>query len=140
MAEQNEILLVEDYEPDARYLGHLFRRSHVSNTMKVVYDGREALDFLLCQGTYLGRVPVQRPKVILLDLRMPRMDGVSLLRQIKQDPHTRSIPVIILTGSIFEEDLQEARAAGAGVFLRKPVTFDAIHRACAEEGFELSFG
>ncbi len=139
-AEHTEILLVEDYEPDAQYLGYLLRRSHVTNPLKLVSDGHEALDFLLCQGAYRDRNPAQMPKVVLLDIRLPKVDGVGVLRQIKQDTRTRSIPVIVLTGSKFEEDLEQARQAGADGFLTKPISLEAMQRACRQFGFELRFG
>ncbi|MDB6064882.1 MAG: response regulator receiver protein [Pedosphaera sp.] len=139
MAEPAEILLVEDYEPDEQHLAIVLRRNRVTSTLQVVRDGDEALDFLFCRGRFQNRNAKQFPKVILLDMRMPKVGGLEVLRQIKQDPRTRNIPVIVFTGSVFEQELEQARELGAVGILPKPVEFSVLQSMCQQFGFIFIF-
>ncbi|MDB6066602.1 MAG: two-component system response regulator [Pedosphaera sp.] len=139
MAEPAEILLVEDYEPDEHHLAIVLRRNRVTSTMQMVHDGNEALDFLFCRGRFQNRNAEQLPKVIFLDVRMPKVGGLEVLRQIKQDPRTRNIPVIIFTGSVYEQELEQARELGAVGILPKPVKFPDLQSVCCEFGFVFTF-
>lgn len=139
MAETAEILLVEDYEPDEHHLAIVLRRNRVTSKVQVVRDGNEALDFLFCRRRFQNRNAEQPPKVIFLDVRMPKVDGLEVLRQIKQDPRTRNIPVIVFTGSVFDQELEQARQLGAVGVLQKPVEFSTLQNMCREFGFVFTF-
>ena len=93
----------------------------ISNRVQVARDGREALDYLFREGTYAGRTNIQRPQLILLDLGLPKIDGFEVLRRVKADPHTASIPVVVLTASDRDRDLQMSRRLGAQACIVKPV-------------------
>lgn len=129
-----EILLVEDNADDAEMTLHALRKGNVANHVQVVRDGAEALDFLFCEGTFSSRVPRAGPKVILLDLKLPKVDGKEVLRRIKADARTRSIPVVILTSSKEHVDVQDAYAMGVNSFIVKPVSFELFVKAVQELG------
>jgi two-component system, response regulator len=139
MAEPTEILLVEDYELDEHHLAIVLRRNRVISTVQVVRDGSEALDFLFSRGKHQSRGADRPPKIVFLDIRMPKMDGLEVLRQIKQDPRTRNIPVVVLTGSEFEWELEQARQLGAVGILPKPVEFSKLQSMCRQFGFAFTF-
>lgn len=119
-----EILLVEDNPNDAELTLYALRESNIANDVVVVRDGAEALDFLFCEGTWAGRSPRNVPKVILLDLKLPKVDGLEVLRRIKADPRTREIPVVVLTSSREERDVVEGYRLGANSYIVKPVDFE----------------
>jgi two-component system, response regulator len=131
MSEQQrvEILLVEDNPNDIKLTLHAFKRQNIVNNIHVVRDGAEALDFLFATGAYAGRDPEHGPKVILLDLKLPLVDGLEVLRRIKQDPRTRSIPVVVLTSSREESDVVASYALGVNSYIVKPVDFEQFTEA-----------
>jgi len=117
------ILLVED-DPDNRELTLLsLRESKIANEVVVAHDGMEALEYLFATGRYAGRDPADLPQVILLDLQLPRLDGLEVLKRVRADPRTRLIPVVVLTSSTQEEDLVASYHLGANSCVRKPVGF-----------------
>jgi len=118
-----QILLVEDNPDDVELTLHAFKDAKITNRVQIVRDGVEALDFLFCRGTYADREPNDWPKVILLDLKLPRIDGLEVLRQIRADPKTQLLPVVILTSSREERDIVEGYRLGVNSFIQKPVDF-----------------
>ncbi|MBE7436321.1 MAG: response regulator [Anaerolineales bacterium] len=126
------ILLVEDNPDDEALTVRAFDKNKIANNLTVVRDGAEALDFLFCTGTYSGRDPRIMPEVILLDLKLPKMDGLEVLRRIRADERTRILPVVVLTSSKEEQDLIKSYSLGANSYIRKPVNFsqfvEAIHQ------------
>lgn len=129
-----EILLVEDNADDLEMTLHALQRGKVANRIQVVRDGAEALDFLYCEGEYASRPASESPKVILLDLKLPKIDGKEVLRRIKSDDRTRSIPVVILTSSNEHVDILECYALGVNSFIVKPVSFELFVKAVQELG------
>jgi two-component system response regulator len=122
-----EILLVEDNPNDVRLTLHAFKRHNLANRIHVVRDGAEALEFVFCTGAYADRRIDDTPKVILLDLKLPKVDGLEVLRQIKADVRTRIIPVVMLTSSSEERDLVESYQLGVNSYIVKPVDFDQFN-------------
>jgi len=118
-----EILLVEDNEDDAELALHALRKSKLANNIQRVRDGEEALSFLFCRGEYLNRNFSNGPQLVLLDLKLPKIDGMEVLRRIKNDARTRAIPVIILTSSKEERDLVDGYQNGVNSYIQKPVNF-----------------
>jgi CheY-like chemotaxis protein/plasmid maintenance system antidote protein VapI len=114
-----EILFVEDDPHDAEITMEALKG--ITNRVQVVGDGQAALDFLFCQGAFARRQPSQRPQLILLDLRLPKIDGLEVLRRIKSVPETSSIPVVVLTGSDRDRDIQTSKRLGAAGYIAKPV-------------------
>ncbi len=119
-----DILLVEDSPTDVYLTLHVLRQSALANRTHVARDGEEALEYLFGRGTYSDRGPQCPVKLILLDLKLPRVDGLEVLRAIKCDPHTKVIPVVILTSSREEKDLINSYNLGANSYVQKPVDFD----------------
>jgi two-component system response regulator len=117
------ILLVEDNPDDVELTMRALAKSHVANSVDLAVDGVEALEYLACTGKFAGRDPCVQPQVILLDLKMPRMDGLEVLRRIRSDEKTRLLPVVILTTSSEERDRIESYKLGANSYIRKPVDF-----------------
>jgi two-component system response regulator len=115
------ILLVEDNPDDAELTLRAFERSKVANQIVVVRDGVEALDYLFLTGTHAGRDPEVAPEVVLLDLKLPKISGLDVLRRMRADERTRRLPVVILTSSSEERDLIRSYDLGANSFIRKPV-------------------
>ena len=118
-----DILLVEDRDEDIALTLRAFKKAHLSNRVHVVRDGEEALSFIFARGTYADRESLSRPKVILLDLNLPKVDGREVLRLIKRDESMKSIPVVILTCSEFSDDIEECTRLGANAYIVKPVDF-----------------
>ncbi len=118
-----EILLVEDNPNDVQLTLHAFAKNNLSNNVHVVRDGAEALEFLFCTGSYANRKTENGPRVVLLDLKLPLVDGLEVLRRIKTDTRTRAIPVVILTSSREERDLLESYQLGVNSYIVKPVDF-----------------
>lgn len=118
-----EILLVEDNPSDEKLTVRALKKSNVEGTVVVVRDGAEALDYLFATGAYSGRDVRCLPAVVLLDLKLPRIDGHEVLRQVREDPRTRTIPVVILTSSRQEEDVARSYVLGVNAYVRKPVDF-----------------
>ena len=123
-----EILLVEDNPNDVELALHALRRHKLANHIHVARDGEEALDFLFCRGEYAGRSPDNRPKVILLDLKLPKVDGLEVLRQVKADARTRQIPVVVLTSSQEDRDLVQSYELGVNSYITKPVDFEQFFK------------
>lgn len=130
---QVEILLVEDTATDAEMTIRALRRRGLANHLVWVRDGNEALDFLFCQGTYAGRDDC-RPKLVLLDVKMPKMDGIDVLRRMMQDDKLRSIPVVMLTSSAEERDMVESYRLGANSYIVKPVGSEDFDRVVSDIG------
>jgi two-component system response regulator len=126
---RDEIVLVEDNPNDVKLTLHAFERHRVANRVRVLRDGAEALDFAFCRGEFAGRDPGSQPKIILLDLKLPKVDGLEVLRQLKGDPRTRTIPVAILTSSSQERDVLAGYALGANSYIVKPVDFEQFVEA-----------
>lgn len=118
------ILLVEDNADDEALTLRALNKNRVANSVVVVRDGAEALDFLFCKGSYADRDPLDMPQVTLLDLKLPKVDGLEVLRQMRNDPRTKTLPVVILTSSKEEQDLVAAYSNGANSYVRKPVDFN----------------
>ena len=124
MNEPIEILLVEDNPNDVELTLRAFARQKLCTRFQVARDGAEALDYLFGRGAYEGRDLGQQPKLILLDLKLPKVDGLEVLREIKSDPQTQLIPVVILTSSSIERDILAAYERGANSYIVKPVDFE----------------
>lgn len=126
------ILLVEDNPDDEALTIRALNKNKIANNLAVVRDGAEALDFLFCTGAFSNRDPLEMPEVILLDLKLPKVDGLEVLRRIRADERTRLLPVVILTSSKEEQDLLKSYSLGANSYIRKPVDFsqfvEAIHQ------------
>lgn len=132
---QIEILLVEDNPDDVELTLHALRKENLANHIHVARDGEEALDFLFCNGAHADRSFDCPPRLILLDLKLPKVDGMEVLRRLKADPRTRSIPVVILTSSKEERDLVQGYGLGANSYIQKPVDFDQFRNTVKSAGF-----
>jgi two-component system response regulator len=133
-ANEIEILLVEDNPADVELTLHALRQSRLANRILVVRDGEEALDYLSCRGAYSSRTLDRPPRLILLDLKLPKVNGLEVLRQIKNDPRTKAIPVVILTSSKEERDLMESYRGGVNSYIQKPVDFDQFRATVKQLG------
>lgn len=129
-----EILLVEDNPTDAELTLRAFKKRNLANSIEWVKDGAEALDFIFCRGEYTGRSPSNLPRLVLLDLHLPKVDGMEVLREIKANELTKLMPVVILTSSKEDRDVIESYKFGANSFISKPVEFDAFMDAVVELG------
>ena len=118
-----DILLAEDNPNDVRLTMHALRRYNLTNHIHVVRDGAEALDFVFCTGAYVERNMAQPPKVILLDLKLPLVNGLEVLQRLKADPRTHMIPVVVLTSSREERDIVDSYRLGVNSYITKPVNF-----------------
>jgi two-component system response regulator len=134
MADPVEILLVEDNPNDVELTLLAFRRHNFSNRIQVARDGEEALEFMFGSGAFADRDIAQTPRVVLLDLKLPKVDGLDVLRALKGDPHTRRTPVVVLTSSREGRDVQEAYDVGASSYIVKPVEFDKFLDAAKQLG------
>lgn len=130
-----EILLVEDSPTDAELAIRSLKKNNLSNNLVWVKDGAEALDFLFGRGAYAGRDTKKTPRVILLDLRLPKMDGLEVLRTIKNDERTKLIPVVVLTSSKEDIDITKSYQSGVNSYISKPVEFEAFAKVVADLGF-----
>lgn len=134
-ADSVEILMIEDTEADAELAMRALRKRGLANHLVWVKDGADALDFLFATGAHAGRDIGHRPHVVLLDLRLPKVSGLDVLRRIKADPRTKGIPVVVLTSSKEEVDLEECYALGVNSYITKPVEFDEFTKVVGELGF-----
>jgi two-component system, response regulator len=134
MMENKMILLVEDNPDDEALTLRAFEKNNITNEVVVVRDGAEALDWLFARGEYEGRNPDEHPEVVLLDLKLPKVDGLEVLRQIRADDRTRLLPVIILTTSEEESDRLAGYSLGANSYIRKPVDFSQFIEAVRQLG------
>ena len=130
-----EILLVEDNPNDEMLALHAFRKHNIVNNIQVVRDGAEALEFIFCTDRYAARRIEDRPRVILLDLKLPLVDGLEVLRRIKGDDRTKMIPVVILTSSHEDRDIVESHRLGVNSYIVKPVDFDQFSEVVRQLGF-----
>ena len=128
------ILLVEDNADDEALTLRALHKSKIANKIIVVRDGAEALDYLFVTGKFAGPEPVELPQVILLDLKLPKVDGLEVLRRIRADARTRLLPVVILTSSKEEQDMANAYSSGANSYVRKPVDFNQFVDAIGQLG------
>ena len=130
-----EVLLVEDNATDAELTIRELKKHNLANHLIWLKDGAEALDFVFARGRYADRDINSYPKIILLDLRLPKVDGLEVLTKIKSDPHTRKIPVVVLTSSREDKDIKESYKLGANSFIVKPVNFDSFSEVVIHLGF-----
>lgn len=130
-----EILLIEDNHDEAALTIRGLRKQNLANNLLHLDDGEEALEFIFGEGRYKEREVEFRPKLILLDLKLPKVDGLSILRRLKESESTRSIPVVILTSSKEESDIVESYKLGVNSYIVKPVNFESFSKAVAELGF-----
>jgi two-component system, response regulator len=129
-----EILLVEDNPSDVELTLHAFKKNRLTNRIHVVRDGAEALDFIFCTGEYAGRDIRDGPKVVLLDLGLPKVEGLEVLRRVKGDPRSQKIPVVVLTSSRQERDIVDSYHLGVNSYIVKPVDFDQFTEAVRQLG------
>jgi len=135
MNEKNEILLIEDNPSDAELTIRALKKSNILNNLTHLKDGEEALDYVFARGKYADRNIADRPKVILLDLKMPKVNGLEVLRELKNDARTKMIPVILLTSSNQNRDIEEGYKLGVNSYIVKPVEFENFLNAIRELGF-----
>lgn len=129
-----EILLVEDNPEDLQLTQRALRKANLANRIQVARDGAEALEFIFCEGAHAGRSIDEPPKLILLDLKLPKVDGLEVLRRIKSDPRTCSIPTVVLTSSREQTDVVESYRLGVNSYIVKPVNFEGFAKAVQELG------
>lgn len=130
-----EILLVEDSDHDAELALRSLKKNNISNKVVRLKDGEEALEFIFGEGDYEGRSIHNQPRVILLDLKMPKVDGLEVLKAVRKNKNTENIPIVMLTSSKEERDLVEGYELGVNSFIVKPVEFDSFMKAVKEIGF-----
>ena len=129
-----EILLVEDNLDLVELTLHALHQERLANHIEAAPDGEESPDFLVCRGPYAQRSFEKAPRVVLLDLKLPKVDGMEVLRGIKKDPHTKAIPVVILTASREESDMVSGYHLGADGYVQKPVDFDNFRNLVKQQG------
>lgn len=129
-----EILLVEDNPEDLELTLRALRQANLGNQIEIARDGAEALDFIFCEGAHAGRKIEDTPRLVLLDLKLPKVDGLEVLERIKSDPRTRHIPVVVLTSSKEQSDLVRSYQVGVNSYIVKPVNFDGFTKAVQELG------
>lgn len=134
LANMVQILLVEDNPNDMELTLHALKKNNLANNIEVVRDGAEALDFLFARGAYSGRDIQNAPKVVLMDLKLPKVDGLEVLRQIRSDPRTKTLPVVVLTSSREERDIAESYHLGVNSYVTKPVDFNQFTEAVRQLG------
>ena len=129
-----DILLVEDNPDDVELTLHALRRERLANNMFAVRDGEEALEFLFCDGRFAERKFDHPPRLVLLDLKLPKLNGLEVLKRVKQDSRTKPVPVVILTSSKEERDLVSSYNLGANSYIQKPVDFDQFREIVKSVG------
>ena len=133
--DQVEILIVDDDANDIRLTRRALEEAQICNNVEVVRDGQEALDFLFCQGAFQNRDQTCHPKLVLLDLKLPKVNGLQVLREIRTSPSTRTLPVTVMTSSRREEDLITSYGLGVNSYIQKPVDFDQFRDAVKKVGY-----
>lgn len=129
-----ELLLVEDNDNDAEMTIRALKKNNLANKIVRLKDGAEALEFIFAEGMYADRMVENSPKVILLDLKMPKVNGIEVLQRVKSDERTKSIPVVVLTSSQADPDIKECYRLGVNSYVVKPVRFDDFTKAISELG------
>lgn len=129
-----ELLLVEDNPQDLELALRALRKAKVANNIQVARDGAEALDFIFCEGEHSARQITNTPRVILLDLKLPKVDGLEVLRKVKGDPRTKIIPIVVLTSSKEQSDIVESYGLGVNSYIVKPVNFERFAEAVSHLG------
>ncbi|HEX3739140.1 MAG TPA: response regulator [Terriglobales bacterium] len=129
-----DILLVEDNPDDLELALHALRREHLANNIFVVRDGEEAVEFLFCTGRFQDRSFENPPRLVLLDLKLPKLTGLEVLKLVKNDPRTKAVPVVVLTASREERDLVSSYNLGANSYIQKPVDFDQFREIVKSTG------
>ncbi len=129
-----ELLLVEDNPEDLEMALRALRKANLANHIHVARDGAEALEFIFCEGAHVGRSIADTPKVILLDLKLPKIDGIEVLKRLKDDPRTKIIPVVMLTSSKEQSDVVASYKLGVNSYIVKPVSFEQFNQAVRELG------
>ncbi len=129
-----EILLVEDNPNDAELTMRALKKQNLANRLHLVKDGAEALDFIFAKGNYSNRNSNIKPKVILLDLKLPKVDGLEVLKKLKEDEQTKKIPVVVLTSSREEEDMVKSYSFGVNSYIVKPVDFEKFMTSVSDLG------
>ena len=129
-----EILIVEDTPEDLDLALRALRKAKITNHIQIARDGEEALEFIFCEGPFTERKMEDGPKVILLDLKLPKIDGLEVLRRIKHDPRTKSIPIVVLTSSREQNDVVESYDLGVNSYIVKPVNFEQFSEAVQKLG------
>jgi two-component system response regulator len=129
-----EILIVEDSMDDANLTIRVMKKHNIANNLFHVKDGAEALDFIFCKGDYSTRNITEKPKLILLDLKMPKVNGIEVLEKLKSNDSTKTIPVVILTSSQEDPDIKRCYELGANSYIVKPVDFDDFIKSVGEVG------
>jgi len=132
--ERADILLVEDNPNDVKLTLHAFKSANLANTVHIARDGVEALEFLFCTGPHAGRSMDEPPKLVLLDLKLPRLDGHEVLKRMKADPRTAWIPVVVLTSSSEERDVMKTYENGGNSYIVKPVDFEQFTESVRDIG------
>ncbi len=130
-----EILLVEDNPQDLELTMRALRKNNLANAITTVSDGEAALDFLFARGPYAGRDINNHPRVVFLDLKLPKVDGIEVLRQVKMDERTKSIPIVVVTSSAEERDRVESYQLGVNSYVVKPIEFESFVKTITELGF-----
>jgi len=129
-----EILLVEDNEADAELTIHVLRQDKLAERIQVARDGEEALNYLFCRGVYSARSFDQPPRLVLLDLKLPKLAGQEVLRQVKSDLRTKAIPVVVMTSSVEEKDVTQSYRLGVNSYVQKSVDFDLFRQRVKQLG------
>lgn len=129
-----EILLIEDNQDDLDLTLHALKRENLANNILIARDGEEALDFFFCRGNYAERNMDSPPRLVLLDLKLPKVNGIEVLQQVKSDPRTKSIPIVVLTSSKEELDLVRSYNFGANSYIQKPVNFTEFRQTVKHLG------
>jgi two-component system, response regulator len=129
-----EVLIIEDNPHDLALTQRALKKANLASHVVVARDGAEALDFLYCEGEHSARRTDRQPKVVLLDLKLPKVDGMEVLKRMKQDPRTRSVPVVVLTSSQEQRDIVESYSLGVNSYVVKPVNFESFAFAVERVG------
>lgn len=133
-AERVEMLLIEDNPDEAELTIRSLKKNNLANHLIHIDDGEKALDFIFSQGEYSNNTELMRPKLILLDLNLPKVDGLEILKRVKSDDRTKTIPVVVLTSSKEERDIIESYKLGVNGYIVKPVDFNSFTKAVADIG------